>query len=175
VDGRVIPSDDPVAPRAWAGLAVVAAASFVVSLDAMVLYVAFGDLRRDFSPFPDPVGMIFITIALVLLALGIVQSDEWGWSSSRTLGVLLAGVLALCAFVVRCVTVVNPVLALDLFSERGFRWANLGQLLYGTGFTIIERDRRVTVPRATTSRPSTIVAGEPAMACMRRAGAGVSS
>ena len=28
-------------------------------------------------------------------------------------------------------------LALDLFSERGFRWANLGQLLYGTGFTIM--------------------------------------
>jgi len=31
----------------WAGLAVVAAPCFVVTLDAMVLYVAFGDIRRD--------------------------------------------------------------------------------------------------------------------------------
>jgi len=40
-------------------------------------------------------------------------------------------------FVARCATVPNPVLALELFSERGFRWANLAQLLYGTGFTIM--------------------------------------
>src|SRR5207249_6893580 len=50
----------------------------------------------------------------------------------------LAGGLALVgAFVARCATVPNPVLALELFSERGFRWANLAQLLYGTGFTIM--------------------------------------
>jgi len=44
---------DAVAPRAWAGLAVDAAASFVVSLDAMVLYVAFTDIRRAASPAPS--------------------------------------------------------------------------------------------------------------------------
>ena len=51
---------------------------------------------------------------------------------------MLAGGFALVgAFVARCATVRNPVLALELFSERGFRWANLAQLLYGTGFTIM--------------------------------------
>ena len=285
------PPDDPVLPRAWAGLAVVAAASFVATLDAMVLYVAFGSIRRDFpevsaaalswilsgytiviaagmvaagrwadrlgrrrvflcgmglftvasaicavapgadflvaarvlqgfgaaaltpaslalilrafptsrvpqaialwgaagalaaalgptvgglfveawgwrsvfavnvpiglaiaivgpwlldesrepdgTPVPDAVGAVVVTIALVLLALGIVQSTEWGWSNGQTIGVLLAGLVLLGAFVVRCAAVANPVLALDLFSERGFRWGNLGQLLYGTGFTIM--------------------------------------
>src|SRR2546430_13556618 len=48
MDARWPSPDDYVAPRVWAGLAVVAAASFVASLDAMVLYVAFGDIRRDF-------------------------------------------------------------------------------------------------------------------------------
>src|SRR5260370_22373913 len=48
MDGHRLPSADMVAPRAWAGLAVVAAASFVATLDAMVLYVAFGNIRRDF-------------------------------------------------------------------------------------------------------------------------------
>jgi len=89
------------------------------------------------SRFPDPVGTVVVTIALVLLALAIVQSGEWGWSSARTVEALLGGIVLLGGFVVRCATVVNPVLALDLFSEAGFRWANLGQLLYGTGFTIM--------------------------------------
>ena len=47
-------ADVPVAPRAWAGLAVVAAAAFVVSLSTMVLYVAFGDIRRDFPERSRP-------------------------------------------------------------------------------------------------------------------------
>lgn len=286
-----IAADVPVAPRAWAGLAVVAAAAFVVSLDTMVLYVAFGDIRRDFpdvtaaslswilsgytiviaagmigagrwadrlgrrrvflagmglftlasaicaaapnvgllvagrvlqglgaaaltpaslalvlrafpksrvpqaialwgaagalagvlgptigglfveawgwrsvfvanlpvgiatailgprlldesreasgSPPPDLVGTAAVTIALVLLALGIVQSDEWGWRDPRTVGALGVGLALAGAFLARCARVANPVLALDLFRERGFRFANLAQLLYGTGFTIM--------------------------------------
>src|SRR5215470_4461782 len=89
------------------------------------------------SRLPDPVGTVLVTAALVLLALALVHSSAWGWSSARTVGALLGGIVMLGAFVIRCATVVNPVLALDLFSERGFRWANLGQLLYGTGFTIM--------------------------------------
>ncbi len=48
MDGSSLSPDDDVTPRAWAGLAVVSAASFVATLGAMVLYVAFGDIRRDF-------------------------------------------------------------------------------------------------------------------------------
>ena len=69
--------------------------------------------------------------------VGIVRPLEWGWRDLRTVAAL-AGVFALVgAFVARRATVRNPVLALELFSERGFRWANLAQLLYGTGFTIM--------------------------------------
>src|SRR5262245_26053247 len=253
------PPDDAVPPRAWAGLAVVAAASFVATLDAMVLYVAFGSIRRDFpeisaaalswilagytiviaagmvgagrwadrlgrrrvflggiglftvasaicavapgagvlvaaripqgfgaaaltpaslalilrafptsrvpqaialwgaagalaaalgptlgglfveawgwrsvfvvnvpigiaiaiagpwlldesrepagSPLPDAAGTVVVTIALVLFALGIVQSGEWGWWDARTVGALLAGIVLLGAFLLRCTAV----------------------------------------------------------------------
>src|SRR5256712_7591781 len=91
----------------------------------------------DGSRLPDPVGTVVVIVALVLLALAIVQSGAWGWSSTRTVGALLGGIVLLGVFAGRCATVPNPVLALHLFSERGFRWANLGQLLYGTGFTIM--------------------------------------
>src|SRR6266446_6650241 len=259
MDRRRFSPDEEVAPRAWAGLAVVAAALFVATLDAMVLYVAFGTIRRDFPDvsaaalswilsgytivlaagmigagrwadrlgrrrvflagmgvftvasaicaiapgvgvlvaarvlqgfgaaaltptslalilraFPKSrvpqaialwgaagalaaalgptIGGLFVEawgwrsvfvvnvpigIAVVLLALAIVQSGAWGWSSTRTVGALLGGIVLLGVFAGRCATVPNPVLALDLFPERGFRWANLGQLLYGTGFTIM--------------------------------------
>ena len=116
---------------------------FVVNVPIGVAVVILGPRLLDESRepegsrFPDPVGTVVVTIALVLLALAIVQSGEWGWSSTRTVGALLGGLVLLGGFVVRCATVVNPVLALDLFSEAGFRWANLGQLLYGTGFTIM--------------------------------------
>src|SRR5207249_8282954 len=291
MDRRRFPPDEEVAPRAWAGLAVVAAALFVATLDAMVLYVAFGTIRRDFpdvsaaalswilsgytivlaagmigagrwadrlgrrrvflagmgvftvasaicaiapgvgvlvaarvlqgfgaaaltptslalslqafpksrvpqaialwgaagalaaalgptigglfveawgwrsvfvinvpigivtvirgprlldesreakgSRLPDLVGTAAVTIAVVLLALGIVQSGEWGWRDPRTVGALAGGLALVVAFVARCATVPNPVLALELIAERGFRWANLAQLLYATGFTMM--------------------------------------
>src|SRR5213594_621405 len=218
MDRRRFPPDEEVAPRAWAGLAVVAAALFVATLDAMVLYVAFGTIRRDFPDvsaaalswilsgytivlaaamcaiapgvgvlvaarvlqgfgaaaltptslalilrafpksrvpqaialwgaagalaaalgptigglfveawgwrsvfvvnvpigiavailgarlldesreakgfrLPDLVGTAAVTIAVVLVALGIVQSDEWGWRDLRTLGALAGGLV----------------------------------------------------------------------------------
>ena len=89
------------------------------------------------SRLPDLVGTAAVTIAVILLALGIVQSGVWGWQNVRTVGALGGGLALVGAFVVRCATVPNPVLALELFSERGFRWANLAQLLYGMGFTIM--------------------------------------
>jgi len=68
VAGLVIAHDDAVARRAWAGLGIVAGASFVTSLDALVLYVAFGAIHRDFphigAPAPD---------ARVLIAARVLQ------------------------------------------------------------------------------------------------------
>ena len=48
MDRHWVARADEVAPRAWAALAIVATAPFVATLDAMVLYVAFGSIRRDF-------------------------------------------------------------------------------------------------------------------------------
>src|SRR3989449_1530253 len=116
---------------------------FVINVPIGIAVAIFGRRLLDESAeaegprWPAPAGTVVVTMALVLLALGIVQSGAWGWSSTRTVGALLGAVVLLGAFAGRCATVPNPVLPLDLFSERGFRWANLGQLLYGTGFTIM--------------------------------------
>lgn len=86
---------------------------------------------------PDPVGVLAIVLALGLVALAVTQSGAWGWTSFRTVGALLAGFALLGAFVVRCRSVESPVLPLELFAERAFRWANAGQLVFWTGFTLM--------------------------------------
>src|SRR5258707_7488969 len=116
---------------------------FVVNVPIGIAVAIFGrrllDESRepDGSRLPDPVGTVVVTVALVLLALALVRSRGWGWAGTRAVGALLGAVVLLGAFAGRCATVPNAVLPLGLFSERGFRWANLGQLLYGTGFTIM--------------------------------------
>lgn len=84
---------------------------------------------------PDPVGTLLLAGALSLLALGIVQSDQWAWLSVRTIGVLAGGLVVLAAFVVRTLGHPYPALDLSLFSARSFRWANIATAVFTIGFT----------------------------------------
>src|SRR5256886_8617299 len=72
------PPDEEVAPRAWAGLAVVAAAMFVATLDAMVLYVAFGTIRRDFLDVSAAALSWILSGYTIVLAAGVIGAGPWG-------------------------------------------------------------------------------------------------
>jgi len=85
--------------------------------------------------FPDVVGILLLAGALTLLALGIVQSNQWHWGSDRTLGTLAAGLVVLGLFVVRSLRVPHPALDLKLFREQSFRWANIATAAFTIGFT----------------------------------------
>jgi EmrB/QacA subfamily drug resistance transporter len=85
--------------------------------------------------FPDPIGTLLLAGALSLLALGIVQSDQWEWGSVRTIGVLVGGLAVLAAFVVRTLDHPHPALDLTLFGAPSFRWANIATLAFTIGFT----------------------------------------
>src|SRR3989442_7544755 len=71
------PPDEEVAPRAWAGLAVVAAALFVATLDAMVLYVAFGTIRRDFPDVSAAALSWILSGYTIVLAAGVIGAGRW--------------------------------------------------------------------------------------------------
>ncbi|MFL6024906.1 MAG: DHA2 family efflux MFS transporter permease subunit [Marmoricola sp.] len=85
--------------------------------------------------FPDPVGILLLAGALSLLALGIVQSNQWHWASARTILALAGGVIVLAAFVVRTLDHPHPALDLSLFGARSFRWANIATAAFTIGFT----------------------------------------
>src|SRR3989442_8045723 len=77
MDRRRFPPDEEVAPRAWAGLAVVAAAMFVATLDAMVLYVAFGTIRRDFLDVSAAALSWILSGYTIVLAAGMIGAGPW--------------------------------------------------------------------------------------------------
>src|SRR5215475_4531364 len=90
MDRRRFPPDDEVAPRAWAGLAVVAAASFVATLDAMVLYVAFGNIRRDFPDVSAAALSWILSGYTIVIAAGMIGAGRWADRLGRR-RVFLAG------------------------------------------------------------------------------------
>ena len=85
--------------------------------------------------FPDPLGVLLLAGSLTLVALGVVQSNQWHWLSARTLGAIGIGLLVLAVFVRRTLRVPAPALDLTLFADRSFRWANIATAVFMIGFT----------------------------------------
>src|SRR2546425_5336090 len=88
MDRRRLAPDEEVAPRAWAGLAVVAAAMFVATLDAMVLYVAFGTIRRDFPDVSAAALSWILSGYTIVLAAGVIGAGRWAHRLRRRRGFL---------------------------------------------------------------------------------------
>lgn len=93
--------------------------------------------EQDPRPLPDAVGVATLVVGAALVSLGIVKSAEWGWVDETTFAVLLAGLLLLGAFVVRCRRVTNPLVDLELFVLPGFRWGNLAMLVFSISFNAL--------------------------------------
>jgi EmrB/QacA subfamily drug resistance transporter len=112
-------------------------ANVPVGLVALVLSLRLLPESREATRdrFPDPLGILLLGGALTLLALGIVQSDQWHWASARTIGVLLGGLVVLGWFVRRTLSVPHPALDLRLFARPAFRWANIATAVFTIGFT----------------------------------------
>ncbi|MBK8295422.1 MAG: DHA2 family efflux MFS transporter permease subunit [Solirubrobacterales bacterium] len=83
---------------------------------------------------PDLPGALMFAVVIAALVLGVVQGDEWGWTSPPILasfGVALAlGVL----FVRRCGRHRSPIIDLDLLRIRTFSVSNSATVLAAAGF-----------------------------------------
>ena len=122
--------------QAWDWRAVFLA-NVPVGVVALVLAMRLVPESReaDRARFPDAVGIVLLAGALTLLALGIVQGNQWEWGSTRTIGVLVAGLAVLGLFVRRTLAVPHPALDLRLFARPSFRWANIATAAFMIGFT----------------------------------------
>lgn len=152
------PARVPVAVAVWGAIAALAAAvgptagallvqawdwravflaNVPVGIVALVLGLRLVPESREATRdrFPDPAGILLLAGALTLLALGIVQGNQWEWASARTIGVLAAGALVLGWFVRRSLAVPHPALDLLIFARPSVRWANIATAAFTIGFT----------------------------------------
>ncbi len=82
----------------------------------------------------DVLGALLVTSALMLGVYTIVKpAAELGWLAGRTLGLGLASVALLVAFVVRQQTARSPLMHLRVFTSRNVSGANLVQVLSVAG------------------------------------------
>lgn len=93
------------------------------------------DVRHNHgAPRPDLVGALMLAASIGALVLGLVQSNDWGWSSARTLSAFGAAAVALVAFVSFSRQHPNPVVDPALFRVRSFTSVNIATLLFNGAF-----------------------------------------
>jgi EmrB/QacA subfamily drug resistance transporter len=114
--------------------------AFFVNLPIGALTIFLGSRLIRESKDPDAaqrqdlVGIPLLIAGVGALALGIVQSDEWGWGGTRTLLAFAASAVILPLFILRSATYHSPALDLTLFRNRNFRMANLATASFGVAF-----------------------------------------
>ncbi|MFF7636773.1 MFS transporter [Kitasatospora sp. NPDC008050] len=90
---------------------------------------------RGQGPWPDLVGVLLLTAAIALLAIGLVKSDSWGWGSARVTGSLAAALVLAGGFLLRSARHPAPVVELPLLRVPVFAAANATALLFTVAFS----------------------------------------
>jgi MFS family permease len=84
---------------------------------------------------PAPLGVLLLVAGSVLVTLGLVRGDDWGWLSAATGASVIAGLALLVAFVAHQSRTAAPAMDLALFSSPNFRWANAATVAFGVAFS----------------------------------------
>ena len=83
---------------------------------------------------PDTLGAAVFTVAIGALALALVKSDDWGWASPATLGLIAAAVALVALFIRRSARHPSPVIELHLLRRPTFATATAANVVFGTAF-----------------------------------------
>lgn len=93
------------------------------------------DVRHDaHTPRPDLLGAVMLTGAVGGLVLGIVESTDWGWTSSGVLTALAVAVVLGATFARRTLRHPAPMIDPELFRSRGFTAAAVTTLVFNLAF-----------------------------------------
>jgi EmrB/QacA subfamily drug resistance transporter len=114
--------------------------AFFINLPVGAAVIAVGtrviaESREEDARIPDLISVPLLIAGVASLALGIVQTDEWGWTDARTLGAFAAAAVLIPAFILRSAVAAAPVLDLTLFRNHNYRIANIATLAFTTGFS----------------------------------------
>ena len=80
--------------------------------------LAIAESRSGHADRMDIPGIATLSGGLFLVVFGLIKAQTWGWLASQTIGIILAGVVALAVFVVIELRTAEPLLPLHLFANR---------------------------------------------------------
>jgi len=83
---------------------------------------------------PDTLGAAVFTVAVGALALALVKSGDWGWTSPATLGLIAAAIALVALFIRRSARHPSPVIELHLLRRPTFATATAANVVFGTAF-----------------------------------------
>ena len=83
---------------------------------------------------PDTLGAVVFTVAIGALALALVKSDDWGWASPSTIGLIVAAAVLVALFIRRSARHPSPVIELHLLRRPTFATATAANVVFGTAF-----------------------------------------
>jgi len=83
---------------------------------------------------PDTLGAAVFTVAIGALALALVKSGDWGWTSPATLGLIAAAIALVALFIRRSARHPSPVIELHLLRRPTFATATAANVVFGTAF-----------------------------------------
>jgi EmrB/QacA subfamily drug resistance transporter len=113
---------------------------FLINVPVSIVAIIFGSriLKESKDPtaqsFPDPLGGILAIFGVGLLTATIVEGDNWGYRSSKTIVAVVVSLGALAGFVWRSFHHKVPVVDLSLFKLRFFTAANISSFLFSAAF-----------------------------------------
>jgi EmrB/QacA subfamily drug resistance transporter len=114
--------------------------AFFINLPVGILSFTLGRVvlpeGRELRPgrLPDAWSLVALVAGVAAVTYAIVESSHWGWGSARFLTWLAVGAALVVTFVARSRRVPNPVVRMELFGVRNFRWANAAMIVYAVGF-----------------------------------------
>lgn len=113
---------------------------FVANLPVGILTVVLGrrvliESRDPHAAVPAPLGVVLLLVGSVLLTLGLVKGDSWGWTAPSTTASIMTGIVLLVVFVAHQARTPAPVIDLGLFRIGNFRWGNAATVAFGTAFS----------------------------------------
>jgi EmrB/QacA subfamily drug resistance transporter len=88
------------------------------------------------APRPDLFGGVVLAVAIGALVLGLVQGNEWGWSSGRVLFAFLVAAAGVAVFAWSTGHHPAPVIDPALLRVASFSWANVAAIVFNVGFGI---------------------------------------
>jgi hypothetical protein len=84
---------------------------------------------------PGATGVLLLIAGSVLLTLGLVRGDDWGWTTPRTSLVIAGGLVVLGVLVLHQRRSGRPAVDPSLFRSANFSWAVAASAVYGAAFS----------------------------------------